>query len=104
MSFADRGAVLQEVSAERERQIEKWGVQRRPDATGSLTYRIEREKWTQLNDAREHFGRPGQWDSILLEEVFEALAEPAGSSCLRKELVQAAAVIVAWLEDIDTRE
>lgn len=46
--------------------------------------------------------RPDTWTAILLEEVFEALAEgdPAG---LRKELVQVAAVAVQWVEEIDRR-
>lgn len=42
---------------------------------------------------------------MLLEEVFEAMAED-GPSALRTELVQVAvvaAVAAAWIEDIDSR-
>ena len=71
-------AVLDEVSAERARQDAKWGEQNHPAFKhGEVTYR-----------------------DILLEEVFEALAE-SNQARLRAELVQVAAVAVAWVEKID---
>ncbi len=42
------------------------------------------------------------WRDILLEEVFEALAEEEPKE-LRKELVQVAAVAAQWVEAIDRR-
>ena len=42
------------------------------------------------------------WRHILLEEVFEALAE-SDPAKLRTESIQSAAVIAAWVEDIDSR-
>lgn len=39
---------------------------------------------------------------MLLEEVFEAMAE-SDLVKLRAELVQTSAVCVAWIEDIDSR-
>ncbi|MEY9934267.1 hypothetical protein ABH926_008932 [Catenulispora sp. GP43] len=39
---------------------------------------------------------------MLLEEVYEALAE-VDPAALRAELVQVAAVAAAWVEDIDSR-
>lgn len=42
------------------------------------------------------------WRHIFLEEAFEALAETDPAK-LREELIQALAVGVAWIEDIDSR-
>jgi hypothetical protein len=42
------------------------------------------------------------WRAVLLEEVFEAMAE-SDLVKLRAELVQTSAVCVAWIEDIDSR-
>ena len=74
--------VLNSVMVERERQDKKWGSQRSlPDAT---------------------------WLAILVEEVGEAAAEvitnPGYSERrLRDELVQVAAVAIAWVESIGRR-
>jgi hypothetical protein len=43
-----------------------------------------------------------EWALILLEEVYEALAE-ADPARLRTELIQAGAVIAAWVSDLDRR-
>lgn len=79
--------VLQEVLAERVRQDEKWGEQN---------------------------GHDFEWVSIMTEEVGEA-AQAANEANfkssktrgdyahLREELVQVAAVAVAWIEAIDRR-
>ena len=42
------------------------------------------------------------WRDILLEEVHEALAE-SDPAALRTELIQCAAVIQAWLWELDSR-
>jgi NTP pyrophosphatase (non-canonical NTP hydrolase) len=79
--------VLHEVEAERARQDEKWGEQNCHDF---------------------------EWVSILAEEVGEAAAEANEANFhfgknrgdftkLRAELVQVAAVAVAWIEAIDRR-
>jgi hypothetical protein len=99
MVVTDR--VLQEVLAERIRQDEKWGEQNHPDGTGA-------RRWAdaanvvrgEVNDAARQ-GRTS-WNGVLREEVFEALAE-SDQAKLRKELVQVAAVAVAWIEAIDRR-
>lgn len=94
--------VLQEVLAERVRQDEKWGEQNHPDGTG-----ISPEQQKLADQARavcqQVFaeGR-GDWAHVLFEEVREALAESSPAS-LRAELVQVAAVAVAWIEAIDRR-
>lgn len=80
-------SVLVEVLHERGRQKEKWGEQNNSDF---------------------------EWTSILSEEVGEAakevndlnftsVADPAAEERLRAELVQVAAVAVAWVECIDRR-
>jgi hypothetical protein len=90
--------------AERNRQLEKWGDQRgkRSDGTGSVFFRQWAEEYQRQNDAREEAGKEGVWAKILLEEVFEALAEDDPER-LEYELVQAGAVVTAWLEDLVER-
>jgi hypothetical protein len=69
-------AVLVEVVSERDRQLTKWGEQ-------------------------QH--HPGVWSLILAEELGE-VAERAlhdDAAGIRRELVQAAAVLVAWIEALD---
>ena len=105
MSIEDRTPVeliLDDVWYERRRQIDKWGWQRHPDDTGAIAYKVRREAFTQINDWRASRALPAEWDDILLEEVYEALSETDVAK-LRKELVQVAAVCVAWIEDIDSR-
>lgn len=124
--FEDRVAILDaidpgrtvaaDVRAERRRQNEKWGEQNHPDGTwphedplafvhawtspGShaLTYATAAKHAT---DARAHRNTV-TWSDILLEEVFEALAE-SDPVKLRTELVQVAAVAQQWAEAIDRR-
>lgn len=78
--------ILEDVLRERERQDEKWGVQTHP---------------------------PEIWLTILAEEVGEAAQEVLtkrfgeagnGHGDIREELIQAAAVLVAWVEQIDREE
>lgn len=94
-------AVLAEVRAERARQDAKFGEQNHPDGTGYPGSEGHADYWRQrcqtafADDA-------GTWGHVLLEEVFEALAE-ADPAQLRTELVQVAAVAVAWAEAIDRR-
>ena len=69
--------ILDAITAERVAQDEKWGEQNHSDY---------------------------MWLAILTEEVGEvaqAMLEEQGLERVREELVQAAAVIVAWLEGID---
>ena len=113
-------AVIQEVLNERIRQDDKWGQQNHPDGTGpTSTPLFSREAFlddtmwaarlaeifTQRTDARfSGTGeQPGTWADILLEEVFEALAE-SDPAKLRTELVQVAAVAAGWAEAIDRRQ
>lgn len=97
--------ILDEVAIERYRQLEKWGQQDHPSHSpvGSMIaeWRSKAAYWKQVNDAR-HAQGVDSWDGILVEEVYEALAE-ADEAKVREELIQVAAVAVAWIEAIDRR-
>jgi hypothetical protein len=108
-------AVSDDVATERARQDEKWGAQNHPDGTGPGTLPLRAladldvqrsarwlaERAKSLTDTRFRAG-DGTWRDILLEEVFEALAED-NPERLRTELVQVAAVAQQWAEAIDRR-
>lgn len=90
-----------EVIAERRRQVKKWGEQQHRDGTGAK-YGYEAEAAKQkYAEEKAKYGDPS-WRVILAEEVAEAFAE-ADLYRLRQELLQVAAVAVAWIEDIDRR-
>lgn len=115
-------SVLEEVAAERARQNAKWGEQNHPDGTGGyplVNVQVEALRWsgpemlgnlngrylaevaTRATDDRAE-RRCVDWRDILLEEVFEALAEDDPHK-LRTELIQVAAVAAQWAEAIDRR-
>lgn len=94
-------AVLDEVLAERGTQELKWGHQDHPDGTGSHTSK------TLATAARNACERAfeenrGTWRHILAEEFHEAISEEKPEH-LRAELLQVAAVAVAWVQAIDKR-
>lgn len=96
--------LLDEVASERFAQIEKWGQRDRPSVFGESDRRnFEKTAnyWKQINDARVELDSLA-WDGILLEEVFEALAE-SDDDLRRQELIQVAAVALAEVECIDRR-
>lgn len=115
--------VLADVAAERARQIRKWHEQNHSDGTGpgklplgDFEYREAffgqyklstspasalASMATEVTDVAAAQGNV-TWADILLEEVFEALAED-DSERLRVELIQVAAVAVQWAEAIDRR-
>ena len=119
--------VLTEIAAERKRQDAKWGEQNHSDTDPVILWRLTAEGGGWRPDmvaqriAEEHeipTGRRARhlcqnaasggrvtWAHILIEEVAEAVdatveTDPA---LLRAELVQVAAVAVAWIEAIDRR-
>ncbi len=99
--------VLNELADERQRQVAKWGVQRHPNGTGRGIEWLPGRSLGYLREyARERCkANPADgdnWLDILLEEVFEAAAE-SDDEPLRGELVQVAAVAIAWIETIDAR-
>lgn len=99
-NYTVMGSILNEVVEERVRQLEKWGVQKLPDGTGSESDKHRAWHQRQVTDSKSESGTV-TWKDVLAEEVFEAFAETDQSDeDLRKELIQ---VAVAWIEDIDTR-
>jgi len=98
-------AALDEVAAERKRQDELWGEQNHPDGTGMEIIPLAkfiRDTARTRCDAEHKAGR-GTWEMILAEEFWEAVAEDDPAK-LRGELIQVAAVAVAWAEAIDRRK
>lgn len=114
-----------DVIAERKRQNLKWGEQNHPDGTGAaepvlldLTVQLRllgdeprnimvipaAELALAAQHAEQYAASAGRstWAHVLLEEVFEALAE-SDPVALRFELVQVAAVAAQWAEAIDRR-
>lgn len=94
-------AFAEEIDAERQRQLAKFGEQHHPDGTGNVSqqeYADVKRRWCE-----DAFGSGyGTWADILAEEVAEAEAERDPAK-LRAELVQVAAVCAAWVADIDSR-
>lgn len=100
--------VLVEVGHERERQDVKWGEQNHPNGTGPDVNIVHVGGVTNAElaeRARERTNRCAArgtvtYEQILTEEWAEAIAcdDPAA---LRAELIQVAAVAVAWVEKID---
>lgn len=93
--------VLSEVLAERIRQDGRFGEQNHRDGTGGP----ERQKSAELARrwCQDAFGSGyGTWSDVLAEEVAEANAERDPAK-LRAELIQVAAVAIAWAEAIDRR-
>jgi hypothetical protein len=108
--------VLSEVSAERKSQDAKWGEQNHPDGTdvnwvdeirpalGWVGYSPAAHATSLARNDTNKAARRGDltWLKILREEVAEAFAETDPAK-LREELVQVAAVAVAWVGAIDRR-
>lgn len=85
-------SLLEEVHTERKRQIRKWGVQHHPHADWSLI--LSEEMGEAAEEANElHFR-----GHVVDQETHERRTRN-----LRKELIEVAAVALAWVEDIDTR-
>lgn len=101
-------AVLIEVAAERDRQDFKWGQQDHPshgtfDSTHLTPARFHLGADADaLRNRCDHRARTGRisWADIALEEIAEAL-DADTEQARRAELVQVAAVIVAWIQCID---
>lgn len=92
----------EEIDAERQRQLAKFGDQHHPDGTGGFF--LANMAHTLRAECQEAADRGGvTWRQILMEEVAEAFAE-TDPEALRTELTQAAAVCAAWIADIDSRK
>lgn len=117
---ARRMALMGEVVAELRRQDEKWGEQHHRDGSGPGFGRDVLRDLLRFSDSRassmadaartraDHYaelrgGNALEWEQILTEEFFEAIEEN-DPQALRTELIQVAAVAMAWVYDIDSRE
>jgi hypothetical protein len=98
-----RDDVLNEVENELYMQDEKWGEQNHPNGTGPEGFHINiagvADRYRAACQDASDVGAV-TYRHILLEEVFEAVAE-GDPVQLRDELIQCAAVAVAWIEKID---
>lgn len=123
MTTTQTTTVLDEVAAERERQNAKWGEQNHPNGTGPQATPLRGILFDgpviPENGCKKYalglsYLAKGSTDAaaaagavtfadILLEEVFEALAEEDPAK-LRTELIQVAAVATQWVESIDRAE
>jgi hypothetical protein len=116
--------VEEEIRDERARQDAKWGEQNHPDLdptdidiVARNVYAFRAKRWQEINAERaeptvttrcrvcpegDTPHKHTAWDGVLLEEVYEALAEPDPDK-RRDELIQVAAVAVAYIEALDRR-
>ena len=109
-------SAIEDIINERIRQDQKWGQQDHPDL--HPFFGPNTGKWVSFlldvptaNEARNMceagFSRGrGDWAHVLLEEVaeaFDAIGQE-DTEHLREELVQVAAVAVAWVEALDRRK
>lgn len=108
--------ILEEIARERRRQDEKWGIQSHPSFDCLMTHRRDNSVEECLargygiptpstaRDNCEYAANTGRlsWLHIVVEEISETL-EAKNDSELRIELIQAAAVLVAWAEDLDSK-
>lgn len=94
--------ILVQVMAERNRQDALWGEQNHKDGTGSPGYKEESAFFKSMCDEAAKQGTI-TYRHILQEEVYEAFAE-SDKSKLRAELIQVAAVAVAWVEKLDREQ
>lgn len=93
--------VVAEVAKERARQDQKWGEQNHADGTGGQMREFAAMAAREWCDQR-HKTNDETWLDILNEEICEAFAETDPEK-LRQELLQVAAVAVAWIEALDRR-
>lgn len=99
-------AIGREVFAERRRQEAKWGVQNHPSVPDfperrrSIELGLPGEFWAK--ETCECRAKDGAltWGHITVEELCEAV-EAKGEMARREELIQLAAVVLAWIENID---
>jgi hypothetical protein len=93
--------VLQEVLEERSDQNAKWGEQNHPDGTSAARFAFDAVVAKRSCQSKAAAGTV-TWVDILDEEIYEAYEQEEWEK-QRPELVQAAAVLVAWIECGDRR-
>jgi hypothetical protein len=103
VTSTDTADLLAEVAAERQRQDAIWGEQNYPDGT-ARNGQTDRDLADLSRRLCKEAAAAGlvTWRMVLDEEMREAFAE-SDPVALRAELIQVAAVAVAWVEAIDRR-
>lgn len=106
-------SVYDEIGAERARQDAKFGDQTHlPDgyllASATDLYYAVNQILAPADEAKAtcqgaFASGKGDWACILVEEVAEAVEAIGDPEALREELIQVAAVAVAWVEALDRR-
>lgn len=100
--------LFKEILAERVRQDNEWAPQSMPSVLNVGTdirhsrYLIPDEDSAKFNRERAFQNGIGTWAHIFIEEVCEAVAAK-NEADRRMELVQCAAIIFAWISDIDNK-
>jgi hypothetical protein len=102
IAFTPAG-IIADVIAERRAQDAKWGEQNHPDGTGTTPLDAGLADHYRDRCQQAFADGVGTWHDVLLEEVYEALAEHEPGP-LRAELIQVAAVTLAWIAAIDRRD
>lgn len=104
--------ILAEVASERIRQDAKWGPQDHASVLSTADvgadslaafYRVPTEERAKATCERRFANGIGTYADIAVEEFSEAVCAP-DDDARRAELVQVAAVAVAWIEAIDRRQ
>ena len=105
-------SILSSILREREKQDSKWGEQNHPSViprgTQPVLCGILQAHYDELRDERRHECQEAAaaglctWTHIALEELWEAIACRTDAE-RREELIQLAAVVVAWIECIDRK-
>lgn len=109
--------VLQEVNDERNIQDLKWGPQDHPSVDpillnrkGSCSPQRMAQEYELPTEERAKFmcqeafrKKEGTFAHVAVEELCEVIACLGDEEAMRQELVQTAAVCVAWIEAIDRR-
>jgi hypothetical protein len=95
-------SILAAIRLERASQDEKWGEQNHPSVPLVRDLALVIADASMCRAVCQHAARTGvvTWAHIALEELAEAIDAP-DDTARRAELVQLAAVAVAWIESID---
>lgn len=96
--FWDNDGIADRVWDERQRQLNKWGLQTRPSGTSAMLWK-ERELLAKRDYEEALEAGELTWLHILREEVYEAFAEEDPAK-LEVELEQVMAVAASWLQDM----
>ncbi len=90
------------VDNERIQQNKKWGQQNHPNSSSSWESSVYLATNYRVRCDTAAKNKRLTWEDILLEEVYEALAEREPTK-IREELIQTMAVCKAWIECLDRK-